>query len=383
MKKLILLPLLLLSSIAFGQSYPSPTYNNLTVLGTFTGTVGLGNLPAQAANTVLANATASSASPTAVAMPSCSGSNNALRWTSGSGFTCASGIALTSANTFTGSQTVSMSTPLFILNDTSGINYGDVRYQSNGTMVWSLRGNSNSGVWGLNRYVSGTLADTPISVSNSTGVVTMTDGITNSPISGNTGSFTTLAASSTVSGTGFSNYLASPPAIGGTAANAGNFTTLASSGAFTPSQTAGIVGTTTNNNANAGSIGEVIPSSVPVGSAVALTSGTITNITTITLTPGDWDVWGQVVVQPAGSTTTQLVAGWVNTVSATQPVYSSPAAAAGFSGASINAGTATVLPTGTARLSVASNTTVYLSVLSNFSVSTSVAYGWIQARRRR
>ena len=44
-----------------------------------------------------------------------------------------------------------------------------------------------------------------------------------------TGSFTTLAASSTVSGTGFSTYLASPPAIGGTAPAAGAFTTLTAS----------------------------------------------------------------------------------------------------------------------------------------------------------
>ena len=44
------------------------------------------------------------------------------------------------------------------------------------------------------------------------------------------GSFTTLSASSTVSGTGFSTYLASPPAIGGTAAAAGSFTNLSSSG---------------------------------------------------------------------------------------------------------------------------------------------------------
>jgi hypothetical protein len=42
----------------------------------------------------------------------------------------------------------------------------------------------------------------------------------------NTGAFTTLSASSTVSGTGFSTYLASPPAIGGTAAAAGSFTTV-------------------------------------------------------------------------------------------------------------------------------------------------------------
>ena len=44
-----------------------------------------------------------------------------------------------------------------------------------------------------------------------------------------TGAFTTLSASSTVSGTGFSSYLASPPAIGGTAPAQGSFTTLSAS----------------------------------------------------------------------------------------------------------------------------------------------------------
>ena len=47
----------------------------------------------------------------------------------------------------------------------------------------------------------------------------------------NTGAFTTLSATSTISGTGFTNYLASPPAIGGTAANTGQFTTLSAGGA--------------------------------------------------------------------------------------------------------------------------------------------------------
>ena len=42
------------------------------------------------------------------------------------------------------------------------------------------------------------------------------------------GAFTTLSASSTVSGTGFNTYLASPPAIGGTTAASGKFTTLTS-----------------------------------------------------------------------------------------------------------------------------------------------------------
>jgi hypothetical protein len=49
----------------------------------------------------------------------------------------------------------------------------------------------------------------------------------------NTGAFTTLSASSTVSGTGFSTYLASPPAIGTTAAAAGAFTTLSATGVTT------------------------------------------------------------------------------------------------------------------------------------------------------
>lgn len=45
-----------------------------------------------------------------------------------------------------------------------------------------------------------------------------------------TGAFTTLSASSTVSGTGFSTYLASPPAIGGTTASTGRFTTVTATG---------------------------------------------------------------------------------------------------------------------------------------------------------
>ncbi|AJY12573.1 hypothetical protein K6W16_10305 [Burkholderia dolosa] len=61
------------------------------------GSVSVSGLSPVTANTVLANATGSTATPTAFPMPSCSGANNALRWTAGTGFTCASSIALTSA----------------------------------------------------------------------------------------------------------------------------------------------------------------------------------------------------------------------------------------------------------------------------------------------
>jgi hypothetical protein len=55
---------------------------------------------------------------------------------------------------------------------------------------------------------------------------TTLDGVNIGATTAGTGAFTTLSASSTVSGTGFSTYLASPPAIGGTTAAAGTFTTL-------------------------------------------------------------------------------------------------------------------------------------------------------------
>jgi len=58
---------------------------------------------------------------------------------------------------------------------------------------------------------------------------TTLDGVNIGATTAGTGAFTTLSASSTVSGTGFSTYLASPPAIGGTAAAAGSFTTLSAS----------------------------------------------------------------------------------------------------------------------------------------------------------
>jgi hypothetical protein len=58
------------------------------------------------------------------------------------------------------------------------------------------------------------------------------------------GSFSTLSANSTVSGSGFSTYLASPPAIGGTSPNSGTFTHLtAGAGAgviTTPSTVSGL-----------------------------------------------------------------------------------------------------------------------------------------------
>lgn len=96
MKKIIAAALMM-PLMAFAQTYPSPTFQNLTVNGTFTGNgaIGLSSLTAQAANTVLANVTGSSASPTAIAIPSCSTSTSALQYTTSMGWNCYTSSATT------------------------------------------------------------------------------------------------------------------------------------------------------------------------------------------------------------------------------------------------------------------------------------------------
>lgn len=161
--------------------------------------------------------------------------------------------------------------------------------------------------------------------------------------------------------------------VGGTTPSTGAFTTVTATGTITPSQTSGIVGTTTNNNANAGSVGEFVTAT---GSGVALTSGTAANITSISLTAGDWDVWGNIEFAPTGAAQTILIGG-INTTSATQ-------AATPFR--EVLQGTLTGNNSAWApqqRISIAGTTTVFLVGTSTFSGGTVAATGYIAARRAR
>ena len=84
---------------------------------------------------------------------------------------------------------------------------------------------------------AGTTAGDSVRYEQVTSAVAITggaiDGATIGATTPSTGAFTTLSASSTVSGTGFSTYFASPPAIGSTSANTGAFTTLSASSTVT------------------------------------------------------------------------------------------------------------------------------------------------------
>lgn len=143
----------------------------------------------------------------------------------------------------------------------------------------------------------------------------------------------------------------------------------------------GKVGTATNDSAAAGEVGEYISSSVAVGSATALTTTVTKNVTSISLTAGDWDVFGNVFVHGTSTTNFNTMAGCANTSSATYDATRGfyHVAAPFVPGVAFDIGFA--IPQN--RLSIASTTTVYLVANASFSASTLSAYGFIGARRVR
>ena len=142
---------------------------------------------------------------------------------------------------------------------------------------------------------------------------------------------------------------------------------------FSPT-TGGIIGTTTNDSTTAGNVGEVITSTV---SAVAISDVTLTNITSLSLTAGDWDVSGNISYVPAASTTIAQINGSISTTSATNS-----ADLFQFVGTFLT-GYTSALAVPTRRISISGTTTVYLVGLCDYGVSTLTASGTIYARRRR
>lgn len=142
-----------------------------------------------------------------------------------------------------------------------------------------------------------------------------------------------------------------------------------------------IAGTTSNDSAAAGNLGEYFSASVSAPGNAA-TSTVAQNITSISLTAGDWDVSGTFAYNPAPTTTTTSVIAWLSSVSATQP---SPPNGGSFlyEQQPLSAGIGLISPVGTSRFSLAATTTVYLSSQITFAVSTAQVYGMLMARRVR
>ncbi len=140
-------------------------------------------------------------------------------------------------------------------------------------------------------------------------------------------------------------------------------------------------GTNTNDSASAGFLGEYISSTVLAGSAVSLTDSTPANVTSISLTAGDWDVCGNIATAQVGGPTTTALVGWISTTSASLPTAPNAGAEVIWRGST----TSTLIqPVGCTRQSLSGTTTVYLSIEAFFTGGTSLSgYGFIGARRAR
>lgn len=145
-----------------------------------------------------------------------------------------------------------------------------------------------------------------------------------------------------------------------------------------------VKGTATNDDAAAGYVGEYVSSTVLVGSGISLTSVTPADITSLSLTAGDWDVWANYDFSAGASTDITQLLGWTSTTSATVPTVPNGGAFTGLNyGAGTHVGVNDHFPISTKRYSLSGTTTVYLSTRCTFTVSTLTAYGFIGARRVR
>ena len=190
------------------------------------------------------------------------------------------------------------------------------------------------------------------------------------------------ATASAVNGFTLTNSIATAsPSLAATGSDTNIIMTLNGKG------TGGVAakGTSTNDNAVAGYVGEIISSVIPSASSVSITSTVAKDVTSISLTAGDWDVWGNVGFTGAATTVVNFGIGWISLTTATIPDPSL------YSTTDYNPSTtSTTLPGGVfsinvpmIRISINSTNTVFLSVRSTFTTSTCTALGAIYARRIR
>jgi len=162
--------------------------------------------------------------------------------------------------------------------------------------------------------------------------------------------------------------------------------TLAANGVFTtnslgvPVMSVGgqIPGTTTNNSANVGNVGEVLSNTVIQSAAISIpTTNTPQDVTSMLLQPGDYDLWGNsTIIYTSGAYTS--FSTWVSSSSSTLIDLSQTAILSGISmGGNIG------LNAPTQPIKVLIPTTYYLSINTVFVTASIAVCGQIFARRRR
>lgn len=152
-------------------------------------------------------------------------------------------------------------------------------------------------------------------------------------------------------------------------------------------------GVTDGSSAAAGIVGEEITGSLTRLSGVSLTTTTAATVFSFSLTAGDWDVAAMVGFLFGTGTSVTVLDAAISLTNNTLPAAATTAnPTSGEVRTRIMSGTVgivmttagdIVIPITAYRISVAATTTFYLVARANFTVSTTVAYGSVHARRVR
>ena len=132
-------------------------------------------------------------------------------------------------------------------------------------------------------------------------------------------------------------------------------------------------GVTDASSASSGKVGEYV--SATTGTAVSLTTNTVSSLISVSLTAGDWDVSGVVLLTPSGTVTNNWAA--VGTVSGT--IDSFPARYQSL----VSFSTSSQYAVPSVRINISATTMVYLQAAAVFASGTCTGQGFIRARRIR
>lgn len=205
---------------------------------------------------------------------------------------------------------------------------------------------------------------------------------------GGTPSSLTLTNATGLPATGLTGTLqaAQEPAHSGDATNsAGSLAmsvTKTGGVSFGPYATAAqgqLPGIASNTAATAGNIGEHVSATVNSGSAVSLTTVTTVNLTSISLTAGEWDVSGSAYFTTAASTNIAFL--YASSSPTTLTLSGTPGQYVQqqlnfVPGAGVN-----TLNLNPFRFSLSGTTTIFFTIQGSFTVSTLTVFGYLRATR--